>query len=210
MKLLQTSTFFASNQSYFQKIAPFFIFQVWDKGDVIQDQDKCIDDIFWIVDGSCSISRRIPFIAKTHYGRTSYQAYTPGDPFTPTKTADLDEKITHIQLQTQENIDAGDWFSYLPMPIKKIQHNEFEKELLFKNRIISPCEYIITADSSKVSTVKLSFEDVIDFASKDVIKSLDADCSIHRFDLKLLQSQFLDQKAYQSFKRNILNEIGRK
>ena len=211
LKLQKLSPFFHEMPQLFSKMAVFFEYQSWDKGDIIQEQGKQIDNLYWIVDGTCKVSRRIPFIVRTHYGKVSYNPYTPGEPFVTPATRDggLEEKLVEVQLQTQENLEEGHWFSYIPLAPKRIQNFHFEKEDIYRYRVLYQSEYVVAADS-KVNTVKITFEDFMDISNAAVIKTLDEKSDLHRFDLRMLQNQYLDQRAWDNLKKTVVDEIVKK
>lgn len=208
LKLKVDSKFFLESPAFFTKIALFFEIQTWEKGDVIQGQNNPIDNFFWIIEGSCSVSRDVPFVSKTLYGKTSFIAYNPGDHFTPIKNADGEEKMVSFELQTQENLEVGDWFPYIPLPVKSFQR-EFEKEDIFKYRLFNNSEYTVTA-MGKVSTVRIGFDDFMDLAPKATIESLEEMSSLHRFDLRMLQNQYLEQRAWENMKKTVVSGIVKK
>jgi hypothetical protein len=205
---IEKTQFFTNTPSFFQKVAIFFEFSVWEQDEVIQEQDKPADHFYWIIQGSCMVSKRIPFVTQSLLGHTTLRAFDPAtENFTPLKTSDREEKIDYITLKTHENLEIGDHFPYIPLDAVAASQFNIKKEDVYINRLKSGCEYSVVANSAKVITASVNFADFMDIASASVIKAMIDTCKITRFPLKILQEQYLNQRAWDIHKKNTINAI---
>jgi len=205
---IEKTQLFTAIPSFFQKVAIFFEFSVWEQDEVIQSQDNPTDHFYWIIQGSCIITKRIPFINQTVLGHTTLRALdSETETFTPIKTSDREERIDYITLKTHDNLEIGDHFPYIPLDARAASEFAIKKEDVYIHRMKSGCEYSVVAASPKVMTASINFADFMDIASTNVIRAMIDTSKITRFPLKILQEQYLSQRAWDAHKKNTISAL---
>jgi hypothetical protein len=124
-----------------------------------------------------------------------------------------DDKKVDYELEMQE-LGAGDWFPPLdPLGTNKdfLRYDGAEKlqkevYLNYYGKAIIRSDCSIKA-TTKIVVVSISFFDFINHCPKSILFQMILNPSKHNFSLAVLQEEFLAQKAWDSHKRHVRDEI---
>lgn len=212
--------FSGATGSAFSKLAIFFDYQVYEKGEIIQAQDKRIDFLFFILKGSCGVTRSLPFIVKTQYEKSTMVACADPASFVPipkTKELQYEEKLTWVTLSTQDNLGTYDYFSHLPIKegaallssSEKPIHTALEqdKESIYRYRLLRGSDYTISAASDNCLLARIAMEDLMDIASAPLLLALLDTCPLMRYSMAELQEQYLQDRAWEKMKKSTVDGV---
>lgn len=184
ISFLGTLSIFAERPDLLIKLRPVIQFKVYESGDFLQKQKSLINNLFWILDGNCTVSQQVSFI-ETLGGHGDWivePIFEDRLPIGP------NEKLVLKTVESQ-NLDAGSWFPYFygiepTVPLTK--------EVLLANHKTHECECNVVADS-RVIVAQISLEDFIGIASIPIIYTLNRRTSIYRFKQEFLREEYLAQ-----------------
>lgn len=200
--LQKLSPLFQQEAELYKKLSIFFEFKSFEKGEVITKQDEIIDNIFWILDGAVRVTRVVPFISKTQYGKVSQRPYDKSIPFTPVKTADTEEKVVYVEVETQLDISAGEWFPSLPTQ----DQFHIDKTTLFQQRFKSPVEHQYTA-SLKTLVAFVPFADFVDLAPESAVIAMIQSTPTHQSNMGEIQQLYLEHRNWESYKKQTMRNL---
>lgn len=149
---------FKEHQSLFKKMAIFFDIRKWEQGAPIVKQGDTIENIYWVLQGSCSIQRKLPFAEK----KTAKGNEIVNKTFADVNELDKNESIRYLTVSTPANVE---WFPYLPIPRNQDTLSVKSKEAVYFGRVQSPMDFTVSADSKLVLTASITFEDLVDIST---------------------------------------------
>ena len=204
---LASSILFKENAVIFKKIAIFFDIRKWEKGQNIWNQGETVDHFYWILEGSCSVRRKVPFLEK----KTSKGKEIVNKNFSANEL-DKNDNLVYITLGTQDNLEIGDWFPPLPVPKKELSTSSASidtKEWVYYGRIQHPFEFTITADTKHVLTARISFEDLMDLSNISFLSDMHMSPRVIKYTQKELQQSYIDQLQWEKHKQGIISNVGK-
>ncbi|KAJ3339181.1 hypothetical protein HDU91_001065, partial [Kappamyces sp. JEL0680] len=162
--------------------------------------------IHWILQGSCSVVQKVPFI-KTTSGKQQYLPYRSSaeEPVEKGVVVDLD-------LVTQR-IHPGDFFPFIPRPLvhkelSSVVDPEFMNLDTYSKFYASLTPY---HPATKVQfeiqaatpciVVSILYTQLIAILSKEMLFKMIVEPSISTHSAEALQDQFLQQRAWETFKK---------
>jgi hypothetical protein len=206
--------------SFFSKLALFFDLQTYGKGEVIQEQEKRINYFFFILKGTCSVHRTVPFIVKTQYEKSTYIACADPTSFVPipkTKEQQYEEKLTWVTVSTQDDLGMFDYFPHLPIkegatlltfaekPI--ISALEEDKESIYRYNLLRGSDFTITASSDNCFLARIAMEDLMDIASGPLLRAMVDTCPLIRYSMAELQKQYLQDRAWETYRKDTVDSV---
>lgn len=183
ISVLGSMSIFTERPDFLSKIKPFLEFKVYEKGNIVQRQGDIIKNIYWILDGNCTVSQQVSFLQTIVDGQWIIKSEYVN--ITPTSN---EEKTTLKNIDCQ-NLDAGSWFAYLP----GIEPNSpLTKEKCIETYRSHVCECSVTADT-RIIVAQIPFEMLVDLASISLLYTLHQQTSIYRFKHEFLREEYLAQ-----------------
>ena len=184
ISFLGTLSIFAERPDLLIKLRPVIQFKVYESGDFLQKQNSLINNLFWSLDGNCTVSQQVSFIETL--GSDGDWIVEPI--FEERLPIGPNEKLVLKKIESQ-NLDAGSWFPYFygiepTVPLTK--------EALLASHKTHECECSVVADS-RVIVAQISLEDFIGIASIPIIYTLNGRTSIYRFKQEFLREEYLAQ-----------------
>ena len=199
--LEKQAALFVENPEFFKKISIFFEFNVWSKDEIIVDQGSTINDFFWIVQGSCSTSKNMSFLSQTNQAsKTMMKIFEADDVIGP------DRCVVDVQVSTQDQLQVGDWFPYVPFNKEEREIFTDQKDLIYRDRVVNGCEYQIKADS-KCITASVNFADFLFLASPTILQHMIQNSSVTKYDSRQLQDEYLKQRAWGEHKKDTIEKL---
>ena len=183
ISILSSMSIFTERPDFLSKIKPFLEFKVYERGNIVQRQGDIIKNIYWILDGNCTVSQEVSFLQTIVDGqwiiKSEYVNITPSS---------NEEKTTLKNIDCQ-NLDAGSWFAYLPgiepnSPLTKKKCIEICRSHV--------CDCSVTADT-RIIVAQIPFEVLVDLASISLLYNLHRQTSIYRFKHEFLREEYLAQ-----------------
>jgi hypothetical protein len=195
---------FKHDPEFFKRIAIFFQFTQYEKGEIIIPGNQKIDKIGFVIKGSCNVTSILPFIAKRNYEKTILQptAILAKSEFKQTET----EKYVTAEVETQSTIHEGDWIPYIPVDKESVKNLTWKKENIYIYRYRNLCECQITA-ADQVIIASVPFEDFMSLAKESTIRVFIENPCVQRFLLPELQAQYLAQIAWDDHKKTIVDDL---
>ena len=193
----------AQMPEFFKKIAVFFHFQSYERGEIIQAANEKIDRISFVISGSCKVTVVIPLIAQSNYDKVILK------PCPVRKSEFVNsglEKCEEVEVETQSSLIPGDWIPYIPLARSEIASGKWTKETIFLHRFKNLSECQVTA-ADKVVMASVPFEDFMDLALDDTLKKFLDNTVINRYPIEELQAQYLSQNAWEEHKKQTVQDI---
>lgn len=197
---------FVINPNFLASCSQLFDISIYSNGDVIIQEGDHDMRIYWILQGACRLTKRIPFIKRA--GRAESILYEEG--------AQLQEgdEIVYVDLKIQE-MDMWDHFpglSQQALRVKEMQSIDPERaENMMKgwlgNTEVNPsvAEYSVIA-SARTEVASLLRTDYIRYSDETMLLETVGHKNLFAVSNKEVREAFEESKKWDSYKKNVLGK----
>lgn len=191
VSILGTMSIFAERPDLLLKLRPEIEFTLYEKDTEIQKQGELMKNLYWILDGNCTVSQNVAFVEIL----TGVGDWVVRPVFEDTKPAGPNEKLVFKNIESQ-TLDAGSWFPYLSgiepgVPLCKPD--------LLDAHSKNPCDCTVTAET-RVIVAKISLEVFVEMVSVQMLYNLHQQSSIYQFKHEFLREEYLSQIEFEEKK----------
>ncbi|KAJ3268221.1 hypothetical protein HDV01_003259 [Terramyces sp. JEL0728] len=179
----------------------FFHIYSFTKGQVILEEGRQFNELYWVLDGVCKVTRKLPFLryqgilASTSFGEMQHENYT------------------QILVETQD-LNVGDFFPNIPT----VKEGTFSHQDIQKNVYVDFFERLYPDDSKTfqktgviadgmVTLAAIKLTDLMPVVPCELLYKLIQEPCIELYDLVILQRKVLSQQEWKSTKTKILHNI---
>jgi CRP-like cAMP-binding protein len=200
------------NQEVAEKIFPFFNIFSYEPGHIIQQEGEQSLNIYWIINGECSVDRVVPFVSNPKKLGKQVRRYIPAE------ILQDGDQLVNLKLTTQKLL-ADSCFPTIPFlgtnsdtlrylgadALVKDNYIDFYSRLSASDhRTWLPCT---VRASTTVVIGSMHMIDFIRLVPKEMIFQLALKPSIHDFGMKELQEQYLEEQRWGVVKKEIMNDV---
>lgn len=179
----------------------FFHIYSYTKGQTIVEEGSQFNELLWILDGVCKVTRKLPFL-KT-------QGVLEISQFNQMRN----EKYVQIVVETQD-LSTGEFFPNVPeihqgiLTPKDIQKNlyvEFFQKLYPSDPNTFQKMGLVAAGMVTIAAIK--FTDLIPMISNDFLLKLMREPCVQMYDMRELQQKILSQEEWKATKTKVLHNF---
>lgn len=172
-------------------------------GSAIITEGSPADQLFWIIEGSCAVSRTVPFLSLHKTLSAVPKGYQAAE----------NEKIVTYHLETQV-IQRGDWFPCLMYSGKDKDLLGYDDPQMFdrptmiakylKGNIENP--FNVTA-TTKCIVASIKCNDFLVHATPEILHGMVVNPKAHEYPIESIQQTFIEQRAWEDERKNMIQDL---
>lgn len=195
---------FTKYKDFLAKTNPLFEILVYSSGDTILTEGQAETKIYFILEGHCKCTKKVPFIQKKGSGGKDIAIYEPSVPMGPN-----DEIIEHTF--TIQELETSDHFPGINPETKKLNQIDLERAALTSETDFDATilEFSVTA-TSRIEVASIARSDYIKYATPDMLVETVQQKNLYEISVRQVQEGFLEKLKWDSYKRNTVDHMKKK
>ncbi|KAJ3312413.1 hypothetical protein HDV04_003172 [Boothiomyces sp. JEL0838] len=195
---------FTKYKDFLAKTNSLFEILVYSTGDNILTEGQAETKIYFILEGHCKCTKKVPFIQKKGSGGKDIAIYEPSVPMGPN-----DEIIEHTF--TIQELETSDHFPGINPETKKLNQIDLERAALTSETDFDATilEFSVTA-TSRIEVASIARSDYIKYATPDMLVETVQQKNLYEISVRQVQEGFLEKLKWDSYKRNTVDHMKKK
>ncbi|KAJ3327707.1 hypothetical protein HDU91_004331 [Kappamyces sp. JEL0680] len=203
LALLSKMVPYAKNPALLQGCAMHFCKRQFVRDEAIEREGEAIQYLFWILEGTCSLTHQVPFVQSSDQLGNSVLA-VPSPQSSPDPAAMSGQLIT-IPVETQ-CLRAGEWFPHLALEDTSSIPDCELKPVLTRHDALRNTMTVV-ASSATVEVACIPLVEFVALASDAVLRDLIHASTAHHFDLAFLAQEFIEQQSHKELCQHVQTSL---
>ncbi|KAJ3322532.1 TBC1 domain, member 5 [Boothiomyces sp. JEL0866] len=195
---------FTKHKDFLAKTNSLFEVVVYSMGDTILTEGQAETKIYFILEGNCKCTKKVPFLQKKGSGGKDISIYESNMPVGP------NEEIIEHTFTIQE-LETSDHFPGINPETKKLNQVDIERAALASETDFDATilEFSVTA-TSRIEVASIPRSDYMKFATPDMLVETIQQKNLYEVSVRQVQEGFLEKLKWDSYKKNTVDNMKKK